>query len=192
MPRSGGGVYSLPAGSTVANGDVSDATDLNTPLADLEADMNVARPIVAGGTGATTAADARTNLGLGTAATKGVTGADSNAVTGTAGTDGQVATWNADGDVVGTAVASIVSTANVGTAAAGLAYGAVGSLAFAYYTPESAVSPGDTTSGANLYPANAGDGAAALPLSGTWRCLGYIPAIITAPSDATTLWLRVS
>lgn len=64
MSRNGAGVYSLPAGSTVANGDVSDASDLNIPLADLESDANTARPIVAGGTGATTAADARTNLGL--------------------------------------------------------------------------------------------------------------------------------
>lgn len=64
MSRNGAGVYSLPAGSTVANGDVSDAADLNTPLADLEADMNIPRPVVAGGTGASTAADARTNLGL--------------------------------------------------------------------------------------------------------------------------------
>ena len=64
MPRNGSGVFSLPAGSTVANGDTSDATDINTPLADIESDANVARPVVAGGTGATTAADARTNLGL--------------------------------------------------------------------------------------------------------------------------------
>jgi hypothetical protein len=64
MSRNGAGVYSLPAGSTVSNGDTSDASDLNTPLADLEADMNVARPIVAGGTGATSAAAALVNLGL--------------------------------------------------------------------------------------------------------------------------------
>lgn len=64
MPRNGSGVFTLPAGSTVTNGDLSDASDLNTPLADIEADLNVARPIVAGGTGATSAADARTNLGL--------------------------------------------------------------------------------------------------------------------------------
>lgn len=64
MSRNGAGVYSLPAGSTVANGDVSDSSDLNTPLQDLEADANTPRPIVAGGTGASTAADARTNLGL--------------------------------------------------------------------------------------------------------------------------------
>lgn len=62
MSRNGSGVYSLPAGSTVVNGDTSDATDVNTPLADIEADLNVARPIVAGGTGATSAGAARTNL----------------------------------------------------------------------------------------------------------------------------------
>lgn len=64
MSRNGAGVYSLPAGSTVTNGDVSDATDINTPLADIAADLNVARPIVAGGTGAVTAAAALVNLGL--------------------------------------------------------------------------------------------------------------------------------
>lgn len=64
MPRSGGGVYSLPAGLPV-NGETSNATDdIRTPFSDIEADLNVARPVVAGGTGATTAADARTNLGL--------------------------------------------------------------------------------------------------------------------------------
>jgi len=70
MARNGSGVYSLPAGSTIANGETSDQTDINTPLSDLEADANAARPIVAGGTGATSASGARTNLGLGTAATK--------------------------------------------------------------------------------------------------------------------------
>lgn len=192
MARNGSGVYSLPAGSLVTNGDVSDATDLNTPLQDIETDLNTARPIVAGGTGATTASGARTNLGLGAAATKGVTGADANAVTGTAGADGEVATWNADGDIVGTAPTGIVTSANVGAAAAGVAYGAVGSLAFAYYTPEISVSPGATVSGADLYPASAGDTAVAVPLTGTWRCLGYIGASVINPSDATTLWLRIS
>jgi len=47
-----------------------------------------------------TAADQRTTLGLGDAATKGVTGSDANAVTGTAGTDGNLVEWNIDGDVV--------------------------------------------------------------------------------------------
>lgn len=64
MARNGSGVYSLPPGSTVTNGDTSDATDINTPLADIAADLNVARPIVAGGTGASTAANALINFGL--------------------------------------------------------------------------------------------------------------------------------
>jgi len=62
MARNGSGVFSLPAGSTVSNGDVSDASDINGPLADLEADANTPRPIVAGGTGASTAAAAYANL----------------------------------------------------------------------------------------------------------------------------------
>lgn len=62
MSRNGSGVYSLPAGSLVTNGDTGTASQHNTPLQDLETDMNTARPVVAGGTGATTAADARTNL----------------------------------------------------------------------------------------------------------------------------------
>ena len=39
------------------------ATTHNTPINDLEQDANLARPIIAGGTGATTAADAIQNLG---------------------------------------------------------------------------------------------------------------------------------
>lgn len=64
MPRNVSGVYSLPSGSSITNGDFSDAADLNAPLEDLKNDQNAARPIVAGGTGATTASVARTNLGL--------------------------------------------------------------------------------------------------------------------------------
>lgn len=64
MGRNGSGVYSLPPGSTVANGDTSDASDVNTPLADLESDANTARPIVAGGTGATTKLGAQQALDL--------------------------------------------------------------------------------------------------------------------------------
>ena len=64
MARNGSGVYSLPAGSTVTNGDTSDATDVNTPLQDIAADLNVARPVSTGGTGATSASAARTALGL--------------------------------------------------------------------------------------------------------------------------------
>lgn len=65
MSRSGSGVYSLPAGYSATTGQTATAIQHNTPLEDLETDMNTARPVVAGGTGAATAADARDNLNVG-------------------------------------------------------------------------------------------------------------------------------
>lgn len=84
MPRNGGGVFSLPGTYEAISGQTIEAQQHNDPLEDLESDMNAARPVVAGGTGATTAAGARTNLlGSGVATTvdntiprfDGVTGA---------------------------------------------------------------------------------------------------------------------
>jgi hypothetical protein len=63
MSRNGSGVYSLPAGSTAVDNTIIDPVVFNTLISDLETDANTARPVVAGGTGATTAAAARTNLG---------------------------------------------------------------------------------------------------------------------------------
>lgn len=83
MARNGSGVYSLPPGSTIANGDTSDATDVNTPLADIAADLNVARPVVAGGTGSTSASGARTNLGLTSLATTTPTDTAATIINGT-------------------------------------------------------------------------------------------------------------
>lgn len=64
MPRDGSGVYSAAAGSTVTAGTTIESAKFNAMLSDLVTDANTARPIVAGGTGATTAAGARTALGL--------------------------------------------------------------------------------------------------------------------------------
>jgi hypothetical protein len=76
MARNGSGVYSLPPGTVITNGTTSNVSQLNTPLQDLEADANAARPIVAGGTGASSAASARQNLAVpGTADAATVTGA---------------------------------------------------------------------------------------------------------------------
>jgi hypothetical protein len=64
MSRNGSGVYSLPPGSTAVDNTIIDPVAFNTLTSDLETDANTARPIVAGGTGATTAAAARANLGV--------------------------------------------------------------------------------------------------------------------------------
>lgn len=65
MPRVGG-VYSVP---TASRNDATSGTTISSApykalLDDLETDLNAARPVTAGGTGATTAAGARTALGV--------------------------------------------------------------------------------------------------------------------------------
>jgi hypothetical protein len=64
MPRDGSGNYTLPANTQAVSGDPISSTKFNTLVQDLEADCNTDRPIVAGGTGASTALAARANLGL--------------------------------------------------------------------------------------------------------------------------------
>lgn len=64
MPRDGSGVYTLPAGTKVTTGTVVESAKHNAFVTDVETDMNTARAVVAGGTGATTAGAARSNLGV--------------------------------------------------------------------------------------------------------------------------------
>lgn len=63
MPRSSD-VYALPPNYLATTGEIATAAQHNSPLEDIRDDLNAARPIVAGGTGATVASDARDNLGL--------------------------------------------------------------------------------------------------------------------------------
>ena len=65
MPRNASGVYSKPAGTTAVTGTTISSSDFNTLMDDIASDLNIARPVVAGGTGASNAAGARTELGLG-------------------------------------------------------------------------------------------------------------------------------
>lgn len=65
MPRNGSGIYSLPAQYLAETGQTIEAVQHNTPLEDMAADLNNARPIVAGGTGESTAVAARQGLGAG-------------------------------------------------------------------------------------------------------------------------------
>lgn len=63
MPRDGSGVFSPPAGTLATSGTAIESAKYNAFVNDLTADANAARPIVAGGTGATTAGAALTALG---------------------------------------------------------------------------------------------------------------------------------
>lgn len=61
MPRDGSGVYSKPFPDVVTATTIS-STVYNGFVNDVESDLNEARPVIAGGTGATTDEDARLNL----------------------------------------------------------------------------------------------------------------------------------
>lgn len=85
LARNASDVYSLPAGSTVTDGTIILASQHNTPLNDIAADLNLARPIVAGGTAGTTIAEALTNLKLSTAPRRVTAGGTADAITLTTG-----------------------------------------------------------------------------------------------------------
>lgn len=64
MPRNGSGVYSAPAGTTAVANTTIESAKYNAFVADISADQNTVRPVVAGGTGASTQSGAQTALGL--------------------------------------------------------------------------------------------------------------------------------
>jgi hypothetical protein len=64
MPRNESGVWSKPAGTTFVPNTTIQSSKVNEVIDDIGSDLNLARPIVAGGTGATSASGARTNLGV--------------------------------------------------------------------------------------------------------------------------------
>ncbi|AFM54660.1 putative phage tail fiber protein [Celeribacter phage P12053L] len=93
--------------------------------------------------------------------------------------------------------ASAPSSAQVGSATAGLSVGAVGTYAYLYYYPRTTTSPGTTRAGSDLryangYAAHTGYTGGGTP-SGTWRCMGYIfDQAGGTGTDTTTVWLRIS
>lgn len=64
MPRNGSGVYSTPPGTAAISGELISSAKFNELVADIASDLNLPRPIVAGGIGASNAGAARTNLGV--------------------------------------------------------------------------------------------------------------------------------
>jgi hypothetical protein len=63
MPRDGSNIYHTPAGTAAVTNTTIASTPYNGYLSDIEQDLNLPRPIVAGGTGANNAAQAMVNLG---------------------------------------------------------------------------------------------------------------------------------
>jgi hypothetical protein len=64
MPRNGSNIYSPPAGTSGVPNTKVESAKYNAFVADLTNDLNLARPIVAGGTGATTKSGAQQALDL--------------------------------------------------------------------------------------------------------------------------------
>jgi len=62
MPRNGSGIYSKPSGTTAVADTLIESAKYNQTIDDLVADANEARPITAGGTGATSKSAATTAL----------------------------------------------------------------------------------------------------------------------------------
>lgn len=62
MPRNVSGIYSKPPGTAAVANTVIESAKYNATIDDIVADLNAARPVTAGGTGATSKSDATTAL----------------------------------------------------------------------------------------------------------------------------------
>lgn len=169
MPRAGG-TYSLPPGSSFSPNTTIESAKVNAINSDLESDANTARPIVAGGTGGTTAVQGHDNLTTIGANIASATTTDLSTATGIALT------------VTGTTTITAFGTEQAG---------ALRVLTFAgaltlTHNATSLILPG----GANITTA-AGDVAVMLSLgSGNWRCIAFQPAsgrAVVSPSASTTV-----
>lgn len=186
MPRNGSGVASKPAGTTAVPNTQIESSKYNSTIDDIYALLNDALPIVAGGTGATSAASARTNLGVpGLSADNTMSGANTftgintytkivkwakgadvaSASTLTLGDDGNYF------DITGTTTITAIATKGAGTVVK-LHFDA--SLTLTHHATD-LVLPG----GANITTA-AGDEAEFVEYAtGDWRCTNYQKASIS-------------
>jgi hypothetical protein len=146
-------------------------------------------PVANGGTGATTLAANNVLLGNGTTAVQVVAPGTAGNVLTSNGT-----TWTSVGatgvNSFNTRIGAVTLTnADVLTANASSAVGAVGTYALMYCA--SALNPGDTIAGSSLNYSSAGSQASGVTVSGTWRCMGRVNPTGSA-SDQVSLFLRIA
>ncbi len=153
MPRDGSGNYTLPASYVATAGTVIQSVQQhNTPLEDIEADLNEDRPIVAGGTGASTEVAASDNL-----STKGADIASAST------TDLSAATG------VYVTVTGTTTITAFGTAAAGiLRYVRFSDVLTITHNASSLILP----NGASVTTVAGDTGIFASEGGGNWRCIG--------------------
>lgn len=153
MPRDGSGVYSKPAGTTASPNTTIESTKYNAFADDLVSDANGARPITAGGTGATTAVGAADAISTKSTAIPSATTTDLSTATGRFAH-----------------ITGATTITGFGTVAAGVIRELVfdGALTLTH-NATSLILPG----GANI-TTGAGDTAIFVSEgSGNWRCLNY-------------------
>lgn len=202
-------------GDVVSTNNLSDLTSFSTARSNLGlgtvAVENIV-PVSKGGTGATDAATARTNLVVqplntnlttlaGLTPTKGsiLVGDGTSWQTVGVGADGEaiVADSAEDTGVKWGSVSSVPSTSDVLAAVAGASAGAIGTYAFAYRSSD--VAFGSTAAGSSLTPTSAARGyigagspslqallSAGSALSGTWRCMGTFDASAASGTDGSS------
>ena len=149
-------------------------------------------PLANGGTGASDAASARSNLSVPSATGGGASGTwainiSGNAATATSATSATNATnANYATNAGNASTVSSVTTSQVLAATAGASYGSVGTYVYARGSIQTA---GGTVAGSSLL----GNNMASLGLSGTWRAMG-LPGYTDL--DGTVYyfitWLRIS
>ncbi len=79
MPRDGSQIYHRPPGTDGIPDTTIESTKYNINVADVEQDLNLPRPIIAGGTGANNSRDARAAV-VQSLVSRGMLGASANVI----------------------------------------------------------------------------------------------------------------
>lgn len=214
MPRNTYGEFYFSPGTAAVSGEPATASQVNDRFDDVKEEANSARPISAGGTGATNAAAARSALGAlptsGGDLTGGLGVRGNVTLTAPSGVSNAHVMFNDAGGALSGLLAydqssdtmtlrwqdgaesrtltmglDLLTYAGKPIVHAGVLHAAVGQYCFMSSTVTAAF--GTVISGTNLSPAGVGNSINPVsPQPGTWRCLGY------ATPGGITLFQRIS